>query len=173
MNFHLTTPLNGVTSFQDRQVNTVTLTIQISLVNLLIRMESPQNCSYRKSTLVMLTLILWQITVKFNITPLIVIKLLPSSTLNLWQSLLSGFHIKAETSDAKFNITPLAFGSLLSFTLSYDDDLPLSFRIEAEMTNVKFNTTPMTLPYSQVQYYTYDTSIFSFPNKTKIPVGLS
>jgi len=116
MNFHLTTPLNGVTSFQDRQVNTVPLTIQISLVNLLIRMESPQNCSYRKSTLVMLTLILWQITVKFNITPLIVIKLLPSSTLNLWQSLPSGFCIETETSNVKFNTAPIASSSLLSST---------------------------------------------------------
>jgi len=91
--------------------------LKLHLSILLNRMAGPQNYSYCKLTLVMLTLHLWQITVKFNIAPLMVIKLLPSSTLNLWQSLPSGFHIKAETSDDKFNITPLASGSLLSLTL--------------------------------------------------------
>ena len=44
---------------------------------LINRMIGPQNCSYRKSTLVMLTSHLWQITFKFNATPLTMIKLLP------------------------------------------------------------------------------------------------
>ena len=88
--------------------------LKLHLPILLNGMAGPQNCSYRKSTLIILILHLWQITVKFNITSLTVIKLLSSSILNLWQSLSSGLHIKAETSDAKFNITPLAFNLLLS-----------------------------------------------------------
>ena len=67
---------------------------------LINRMTSPQNCSYRKPTTVMLTLHLWQTTVML-----------------LWQLLSSGFHIEAETSDAKFNIIPLASNSLLSSTI--------------------------------------------------------
>jgi len=73
-------------------------------------MTSPQNCPYRKPTLIMLTLHVGQIAIKFNITTLIVTKLLSSSTLNLRQPLPPGFHIEAEMSDAKFNITPLASG---------------------------------------------------------------
>ena len=60
---------------------------KLHLPVLINRMTSPQNCSYRKLTTVMLTSHLWQITVKFNTTPLTVINLLPSSILNLWQSL--------------------------------------------------------------------------------------
>jgi len=87
-------PLHGVTSpqnFSYRKLILVKLTLhlwhfKLHLSILINRMISPQNCSYRKLTTVMLTSHLWQIIVKFNTTPLIVIKLLPSSILNLWQS---------------------------------------------------------------------------------------
>jgi len=122
---------------------------KLHLSILLNRMASPQNCLYRKSTLiVMLTLHLWQITIKFNIIPLTVIKLLPSLILNLWQSLSLGLCIKAETSDANFNITPLASIHcwVQQYTYSYGNEFPSNFHIRVEITNAKFKFTPLALP---------------------------
>ena len=119
---------------------------KLHLSILINRMTSPQNWSYRKPTTVMLTLYLWQTTVKFNTTPLTVIKFLPSSILNLWQLLSLGFHIEAETSDAKFNITPLASSSFLSSTIHLWQWLSLKLPYQSQMTNAKFKLTPLVLP---------------------------
>ena len=144
MNFYLSLPYMESQVFKIVKLILQLWHFKLHLSILLNKMASPQNCSYHKSTLiVMLILYLWQITVKFNITPLIVTKLLPSSTLNLWQSPSSGFHIETEMSDAKFNITPLASSSLLSSTLYLCQWLFLMLHIEAEMSDAKFNITPL------------------------------
>jgi len=87
--------INRMTSPQNcsyRKLIFVKLTLhfwhsKLALSILINRMISPQNCSYCKSIFISLTSHLWQIIVKFNTTPLTMIKLLPSSTLNLWQPL--------------------------------------------------------------------------------------
>ena len=141
---------------------------------LLNRMSGPQNYSHRKSTFIMLTLHLWQITVKFYIAPLTVIKLLLSSTLNLWQSLPSGFHIKTETSDAKFNNTPLPFGSLLSLTLYLWQWLSLKLLYRSRYDQCKVQNYPSSIT-STVKFNTTHMTVVSsvFPNKIEIPMELS
>ena len=115
---------------------------KIHLSILINRMTSLYGCSYRKQIPTKLIPHLWQITVKFNITLLTVIKLLPSSDSHF----PSDFHIEAEMSDAKFNIIPLASSSLLSSTIHLWYDFPSDFLVEVKMTNVKFQITPLALP---------------------------
>ena len=83
MNFYLMALLYGVQVFKIVMLTLYLWQSKLYLSVLLNRMVSPQNCSHHKLTLVKLTLYLQQITVKFNITPLTVIKVLPSLTLNL------------------------------------------------------------------------------------------
>ena len=134
---------------------------------LLNKMASPQNCSYCKSTLDMLILHLWQITVKFNITPLTVIKFLPSSILNIWQSLSSGLHIEAKTGDAKFNITPLAFSSLLSSTIHLTMTFPRTSVSRSRWP--KFKIMPLILPpLLSLTIHLWQWYLQFFSNETKI-----